>query len=235
MNIAICGDSMSLDYRTMLRKLARIHKVGVRMVICNNGRELLFHLEEMKRQLDIIYLDMDMPELQGEETARLLRKQGCLSELIFCASSAKHYSCAFDVNAFHYIVKGEMSEKKFEDIFLRAVQAVREKTKNYIVCTGSGELRHIAINSIRYLYIAKRVVTVHYGTAETFSFYATFRELEDKLKGQGFVRVHRSYIIGIPWVCSLSNREIALDTGERLPVSRKYYESLKNAMCSCVV
>ena len=62
-----------------------------------------------------------MNGIQGDEVARKLRDQGCISEIVFFTVSKDYYTTAFDVRALHYVVKGETTVEKFEDIFMQAV------------------------------------------------------------------------------------------------------------------
>lgn len=213
-----------------IEQLAEVHDIEVELELYGKGEELLFHLDDAKNYADIIYLDMSMTGMEGVSVAHRLRERGCTSELIFFTISREYYSAAFDVGALHYVVKGETPEYKFEEIFLRAVRAAEEKQREYIMCSGAGEYRNIEIRSIRYFQVVKRIVTVFYGKKEEFSFYSTFGKIENRLSDYGFVRIHRSYLVSTEWIRTISYQEIVLSSGERLPVGRTYYGSLKDAM-----
>jgi len=229
--IAICDDNKQEQEQCKMRleQLALTHQVDVEFFLYQKGEELLFHLQDPKTHPDIIYLDMRMEGMQGDEVAIRLRAQGCNSEIVFYTVSKDFYAPAFDVRALHYVVKGETPVEKFEDIFLLAVKSVQEKQTEYIMCTGAGEFRNIEIKKIRYFEVAKRIVTVYYGS-DQFSFYSTIGKIELRLKEYGFVRVHKSYLAAISHIRTISFKEITLDTGEVLPVGRSYYSDLKREM-----
>jgi len=229
--IAICDDNeQELEQcKKRLELLASIHQVDVEFSLYHKGEELLFHLQSLKSYPDIIYLDMRMNGIQGDEVARKLRGQGCISEIVFFTVSKDFYSTAFDVKALHYVVKGETTVEKFEDIFMQAVKSVQEKQTEYIMCTGAGEFRKIEIKKIHYFEVIKRIVTVYFGS-DQFSFYSTIGKIELRLKDYGFVRVHKSYVAAISHIRTISFKEIILDTGDVLPVGRNYYSELKREM-----
>ncbi|WP_312433603.1 LytR/AlgR family response regulator transcription factor [Lacrimispora sp.] len=232
MIIAICDDNeKELEQcKKQLELLASIHQVDVVFSLYHKGEELLFRLQgDHKSYPDIIYLDMRMNGMQGDEVARKLRSQGCISEIVFFTVSKDFYTTAFDVKALHYVVKGETTVEKFEDIFMRAVKSVQEKQTEYIMCTGAGEFRKIEIKKIHYFEVTKRIVTVYYGS-DQFSFYSTIGKIELRLKEYGFVRIHKSYVVAKSHIGTISFKEIVLDTGERLPVGRYYYAELKREM-----
>lgn len=236
MLIAICDDNLQEqeECKQSLEKLASDHRTDVEFALYHTGEELLFHLEDARNQPDIIYLDMKMNGMQGDEVAELLRERGCVSEIVFFTVSKEYYPRAFDVKALHYIVKGETTEEKFNDIFLRAAEAVREKQTEYILCTGAGEFRNIEIKKVRYFEVTKRIVTVYYGQDESFSFYSTISKIELRLRKYGFIRIHRGYLVAIPRIQTITFKEVFLDSGEILPVGRSYYADLKQEMADNV-
>ncbi|WP_024295112.1 LytR/AlgR family response regulator transcription factor [Lacrimispora indolis] len=231
MIIAICDDNEQelKQCKKRLELLASIHQIDAEFSLYHKGEELLFHLQSFKNYPDIIYLDMRMNGIQGDEVARKLRDQGCISEIVFFTVSKDYYTTAFDVRALHYVVKGETTVEKFEDIFMQAVKSVQEKQTEYIMCTGAGEFRKIEIKKIHYFEVVKRIVTVYYGS-DQFSFYSTIGKIELRLKDYGFVRVHKSYVAAIAHIRTFSFKEIILDTGTVLPVGRSYYSELKREM-----
>jgi len=232
MVIAICDDNESdrKNCRKQLEQIAGMHNLDVEFMFYQNGEDMLFHIEDAKNQPNIIFLDMRMGGVSGDEIARQLRSRGVTSEIIFFTVSKEYYTSAFDVKALHYVVKGETSNEKLEDIFLQAVQAVQEKQSEYIICAGAGEFRNIEIKKIRYFQVMKRIITVHYNQSEEFSFYSTIGKIELRLQEYGFVKIHRSYLVSLFHIRTITFKEVVLNNGEVLPVGRSCYSDLKNRM-----
>lgn len=232
MLIAICDDNKKEQEgcKRRLEQLASKHQIDVEFALYQSGEELLFHLEDARNQPDIIYLDMKMDGMQGDEVAEQLRKRGCISEIVFFTVSKDFYPRAFDVKALHYIVKGETTAEKFKDIFLRAAETVKERQTEYIMCTGAGEFRNIEIKKIRYFEVTKRIVTVYYGEKESFSFYSTIGKIELRLSDYGFIRIHRAFLVARSRIQTITFKEVVLDSQEVLPVGRSYYADLKREM-----
>lgn len=232
MLIAICDDCQEEreQCKQQIMDLALKHKLEVEFSLYQKGEELLFHIEGARHQPDIIYLDMKMDGLRGDEVAELIRHRGCTSEIVFYTVSKDFYTSAFDVRALHYIVKGETTPEQFERVFQRAAETVIEKDTEYIMCAGAGEFRNIEVRKIRYFQVIKRIVTVFYRPDEEFSFYSTIGKIENRLSGYGFVRIHRSYLVAISHIKTISFKEVVLDNGEVLPVGRSYYSQLKRDM-----
>lgn len=231
MKIILCDDNARYReyYIGKLEFLAKKHDVNVEFITFKSGKELLFHVENTVLN-DIIFLDIKMAEIDGIETARKLREYGYWGEIIFLTVSKEHFLSAFDVRAFHYIVKEETSDKKIEEIFLNAVKTAEEKRQESIILTAGGEYRNIRLQDIRYFEIVKRIITVHYDQDKSFAFFSTMGKLENRLIGKDFVRVHRSFIVSCTYIEKIAYKELQLRDGTKIPIGRAYYQELKNIM-----
>jgi len=230
MKFFLCDDDKEIlkTYKTRLSALCVKHGIDFEILCYENGEQMLFDFELQKRFIGVIFLDINMPDINGITVARMLRDYGCHSELIFLTVSKRHFLNAFDVGAFNYILKDETSEKRFEEVFLKAVHAVREKSEEFILLTGGGEYRSIAIKSIQYFEVAKRIITVHYEN-ECFQFFSSIGKVENQLYDRGFIRIHRAFLVSLTAIMNVTYTELTLRDGTILPVGRKYYYVLKTA------
>ena len=229
MNIFICDDSpehASLCKKTLLR-LSERHGVHLKIRTFPSGDALLFEAEDTFAGVDLVYLDIRMPGLDGMETAKRLRAMGYPGDIVFFTVSPDFAIAGYDVDALHYVVKEKTSAEKFEEIFLRACERKSRRDSEVLVLTCAGESRCVPVESIRYFEIQQRIVTVYY-EKERFEFYSTMMRLEEQLFDKGFVRTHKSFLVGKRFIRSIDSARVRLDTGEELPVGKRYYaDSLK--------
>lgn len=233
--IALCDDDqMMLDtYTKLCQKVSEKHNIDAKIKAYINGSDLMFDLEEprFRNTLDLLFLDITMPGIDGVEVAREARDLGYNGVIVFITSSKEHYSDAFDVRAFHYLVKGE-SAARFEEIFLSAVELSQDANREEVVLSGlGGELKNIKLNSIEYFEIANGVLTVYYDS-QKFKFLGSLNKLEDQLKDNGFQRIQRNHLVSILHIKSISFNGVTMLDGKELPVGRKYYPDLRNAVSS---
>ena len=224
----ICDDSaeqLSLCKKT-LANLSSRHGVHASIKTFPSGDALLFEAEDAYPTLDLVYLDIRMPGLNGLETAKRLREIGYLGDIVFFTYTADFAIDGYDVSALHYVVKEQTSNEKFEEIFLRACERKQRRESEVLVLTCAGESRCVPVEEIRYFEIQQRIVTVFYRD-ERFEFYSTMMRLEEQLYDRGFVRTHKSFLVGKRYIRSIDSTRVLLDTGEELPVGKRYYaESL---------
>jgi len=232
MKIILCDDDDRQRgyYSEKLKFFAQKHNIDVEFNLFESGKELLFHIENQTVFYDMIFLDICMTETDGIKTAEKLREYGYLGEIIFLTVSKDHFLPAFDVRAFHYIIKEVTSDEKIEKIFLKAAKAVEEKEQESIILTAGGEYRNILLKDIVYFEIVKRIITVHYKYEKSFTFFSSLGKLENQLIGKGLIRVHRAFVVSLAYIENVSSKEILLRDGTRIPVGRTYYQRLKDAL-----
>ncbi len=119
--IMVCDDDRVLQeiLRRKIEKMCREAEAGCRIICCDSGEEILdLRGEEAP---DILFLDIQMPGKSGMEIAEELRKQHRDTILIFVTALSEYVYEAFDVGAFHYLVK-PFSDDKLKEVLGKALQ-----------------------------------------------------------------------------------------------------------------
>ena len=228
--IFLCDDNSQAveKYSTLIKCIAEKNHININLSVFCSGESLIFHMSDSPNLPDIIYLDILMGHINGVDTAKRLRELGCNAEIVFLTSSEDYVFDSFDAFPVHYLLKEETTERKFEQVFLRAVQLIDGDAAKKIVCQSGGKKSIISIKEISYFDIWKGAVTVHYGQGKTFRFWLTMEELEEQLRGKNFIRTHRSYIVNLQYVSKFGRRTVMLKTGESIPVGVTYEEKVKS-------
>lgn len=231
MRVAICDDNLA-ERNSLLELTTRISRFDgydAEFEVFENAKQMLFELEDKLELVDIMFLDINMPGIDGMEAASKFRSNGYIGEIVFITVSKTHMLRAFDVRAFNYIVKGETDRKRTEKIIKDVFETASEKSKEYMLFTGIGEYRNIAINEIKYFEVRGKIITVYYGS-KSFEFISTIGKLENMLFTKGFIRVHRSFLVSLPYIKMFTYEEITLIDNTVISVGRKYYSGLKEAI-----
>lgn len=226
MNIFICDNctEQAALCEKQLMQLAQKYNIRLKTNVFPSGDALLFGVEPILGQIDLIYMDIRMPGTDGLETADRLRKMDFLGDIIFFTFDADHAIAGYDVSALHYLIKDITSGQKFEEVFCRALQRKQRREQEMLVLTCAGESRCIPLQDIFYFEVKLRIITAHY-TKGSFEFYSTMMRMEEQLYGKGFVRMHKSFLVNLRWIHSVDIDKVTLDNKESLPVGKKYYSS----------
>jgi Response regulator of the LytR/AlgR family len=248
MRIVICDDDINIceQYAKELEIILEDnHLPLVNIEIYKSGTELLAQWDE--NSSDILFLDISMPEKDGIEVANELRAKGYQGVIIFLTVSNQYGIEAFDVDAFHYLVKENSDRAKIEQVFLKAYEEILLRERKYITLSRGGELRKIAVDSIYYFELQNRRMTVHYqeslpvnqvGNAlgrsaktEMFEFYSTIEKIEKALQDDGFVRVHQGYLVALRYVVqNADSKTIEMSNGECVPIGIRYANRVESAL-----
>ena len=231
MNIIICDSNERQRElcRRMVAEIARKNNIPVDIMIMETTAELIFKMEDDFHSIDLIYLDVEMQKIDGLAAAGQLRTLGYQGDIIFYSSSRELGDVfgAFDVLALHYILKQEVSEGKFGEVFLKACGRARKRDREVILLTCAGETRCIPLEDIRYFEVNKRIVSVHYDQ-EVFEFYSSLSKIEEHLFGKGFLRIHQSILVAKKAIQKVAKKEVTLFDGTVLPIGRTYKVDYNN-------
>lgn len=191
MRIAVCDDDRAV--REEISRLIKKQIAEADIVGYQSGEEMI----NAGENFDISFLDIEMGKVSGMEIARHIRKKeesfARRSILIFVTGYREYMEEAFDVNAFHYLIKPIDSEK-FSEVFDRAwkeMSAFDEQNKKQIIVKSSGTQQKIWLRDIYYIESGNKKVIFH--TADgILEVYGKMEEVENSL-GNGFYRCLVSY------------------------------------------
>ena len=210
---------------------------GVEIVAEAAGvREAIDKLKEYP--VDVIFLDINMPDATGLQFAEALNRLKFPPAVVFVTAYSEHALDAFEVNAVDYLVKPVETDR-----LEQAIKRVREQValhaqaqKNErIPVEKAGKKILIGIDTIRFV---KARDDYAYLQTDNDRFFSTvsLAQLEKRLDGHGFFRVHRAYLVNLSMVEeveSIKGGTLSLTLNgveEKIPVSRRRVSALKKAL-----
>lgn len=224
--IAICDDSTAdQDYIMKLAHLwAKKMQHTIHTDVFPSAESFLFHYAGHK-DYDILLLDIEMGGMDGVSLAKKLRQDNEKIQIIFITGFPDFISEGYEVSALHYLIKpiGEDALAKTLD---RAAANLK-KAGRALVFSVNGET--FRVNTGEILYVEALAHFCRFNMTEgAFEVRQNFSELEKTL-GEGFIRVHRSYLVQISCIKRISKTEVTLDNGDRIPLSRSNYQAVNQA------
>lgn len=176
------------------------------------------------QRCDVLFLDIMMEETDGISLARRLREKGKDIVIIFTTGIADYMQEGYEVEAMHYLLK-PLSREKVRECLEKCVRRKVSVKSEVLLQTEEGLIK-VSIDQILY---AEAVG--HYSMLVCMDgpmqVKTGIRELEEKLREYGdFVFCHRSYLVNIRRISRMGRREIIMDNGAVVPVSRRLYHSV---------
>ena len=177
----------------------------------------------------VIFLDVDMPGLNGIELAELFGESRDF-EIIFVTGHKEHAPKAFRVNALDYIMK-PISPRELDEALHRLENALQARQKplnlsdNRIALPMINGLELIDTNEILALEAERAYTSIKLRNGEVKLVSKRLKLFEDLLSGrENFKRVHRSYIVNMSFVNRYAKAEslLIVDGGIEVPVSKEH-------------
>lgn len=225
MRIAICDDEKEI--RELIAAKVRKQYPSEDIVTYPSGEEVVRHAQA----IDILILDIQMPGLNGMETAEKIREKHKEIIIIFITANEGYVFQAFDVGAFHYLLK-PFSGHKFEAVLRNAAEqyqnqkepSQKEEPRNMMIKSGGIHIK-INLDDIIYAEVFNRKIMIH-KKEEDIEYYGKMSELEN-CAGKDFFRTHRAYLVHFKYVEKYDASTVYLERGEALMAKQNYPEFVK--------
>lgn len=232
MKIVICEDN-AVQCEEIRKLLGRVFfsEEDVEIRCFSDGDELVkAAYEETEFHTDMIFLDINMPRLDGIQTAKLIRKKYDDIAIVFLTASSEHVFMGYEVHAYDYILKPP-TEEKLRRVVERFLEEQKEDSKKYIFVKRNGKRIKIMLEWVLYFMSDKRKIFAFMEEPfEYVEFYMTMRELEAKVGGKGFLRCHQSYLVNMNKLTNGSKTSVNISESIQIPVSKRYREDVEKTL-----
>ena len=231
--------------REIVKKYLELHQEINIIGECSNGFDAVKEITEKKP--DLVFLDIQMPKLNGFEMLELLDEQPAI---IFTTAFDNYAIKAFEVNAVDYLLK-PFSEERFNEALKKVVERINQKIPEQekvekliedqapemlerIVVKDGSKITIIPVEHLKWLEAQDDYVKIH-SEGGRFMKKKTMKFFEDHLDPNMFIRIHRSSIININTIRQMELYEkdsyrVILKDDTKLPVSKTGLQRLKEIL-----
>lgn len=223
MNIFICDDEKKMA--DMLNDCIKQKIDSTNIKVFYSGNDLWDAL--CKDVCDVVFLDIDMPEISGLDIASRMAVLPYSPLLIFVTS---HDELVYDSLRFHPygFVRKNYLQQELSHIIDDCIQTINEHTKYFSFITPTGNMR-VPMKDILYFEADGNYLKINIGT-DIYRFRSTLYAVENSLKENGFIRVHKGYLVNQSAVKLLGRDEIILMDNQRIPIGKNYADIAKKSL-----
>ncbi len=225
--ILICDDEKpTCDFiESTLIRLKETQQLDLCIDQCYTADALLKNIGE-KDYIDLLFLDIELPDMNGAEAGRILREEYHNEEvqIIYISSKSQYAMQLFQTRPFDFLIK-PIEQNAVIHLFEKymTLYGVHQKFFHYKV--GKREEK-VLYSEIMYFMCEQRKIYI-ITRREKISFYGKMKELHKAMQAAGFWSVHYSYIINVKYVKKFKNNEIVMYDDYAVPISSAYKEKVK--------
>ena len=234
-------DDEQLAIQELTYILSKVSYVEIIGSFTDSKKALQFVLME---EADVVFLDINMPVLNGIQFTDQLRQYGIRTQVIFATAYDDYAIKAFDQNALDYILKPYEPERIYRSLLkvkrniapenLIELEKAKYNMTKYPVWRGDKMLL-VDIDDILYCEVENNTVTLH-TSLDVFELKDCLADLEEQLPSDKFFRTHRSYLVNLSKIIEVSpyfNNTLIIRLEKcksEIPVSRKYLKHFKSVL-----
>ena len=226
LKIAVCDDEKFYrdKLKELLNKYLSDHQLDSSIEIYCSGEEFLAQSENSVKY-DIVFMDINMDQTDGIETAKKIRAFHTNTYIVFVTAFIKYVLDGYKVDAVRYIMKDVLNTAIPDcmDAILRKME-IRQVSFSFM----EGE-KKLYTDNLLYVESEKHKLIFLYQEKNltVYHMYEKLDHIEKKLIPYGFLRIHKSYLVNMRHIYRINNYVVELSTGEELPVPRIRYQAVK--------
>lgn len=217
LNVALVEDSHEDEelFQTAFTTFVQENQLSAQLHVFETGHEFL---SCPGGKYDLIFMDIELPDMNGIDVSRELRKKDARAVLVFLTKMGQFAINGYEVDAIDYILKPldlGIFNLKMKKFIRHALQSQRSD----IAISFYGSSRIIRSEDIVYIEVLKHDITYH-TIVGNFSQRRTLKEAEAQLRNCFFVRLSNCYLVNLRHVARIDKYELTLDNGDILQISR---------------
>lgn len=217
----MCDDEPEMT-KLISDKLRKYYPDECEIIKYEGGDSLL--ADSRKQLFDALFLDIDMPGLDGMEIAKKIREDNQYVKIVFVTNKDNLVYSTFKYAPFRFIRKAYLEEE-----FPEAAEALRDSiaqsNATIIFNTKNGDIC-VQVCDIVYAEIKNHTITV-FLTNDNLTVFKSMDELDSELGKFGFIRTHNSFLVNHAYVKSIKQNRVFTNAGVDVPLSRSRAEEVK--------
>ncbi len=229
--VAICDDNKSMvDFLrekvdAIFTENERLHQISDYL----SGQDFLN--DHTSDPFDVVFMDIVMPEMDGFEVARQIRRISSNTYIIFITTESSLVYESFDFQPFYFIPKGkpQVVEERLRHVVGKL--AIHTAANEKILIDGAYDKEYVSPTDILYVKSSSNQVTFHFVDGKTKQIRKKLTDLFEALNHYIFAKTHNRVIVNMKHIerVDYPNMEILLDNGELIPISRSCKKDFEDA------
>lgn len=230
LKIAICDDETVFQNKiTTLIELYLQKKQIESEIDCFESGEQFLENASVNLDYSIVFLDVNMKEMNGIETAKIIRELSSDIYIIFVTAYISYALDGYKVDAVRYLLKTDSTfSKSMRECLDTIIEKMNYKEEWMEFEFQIGKMR-VALDRIIYVEsrLHKTVFSIVDDGIKEYYMYEKLDKIQEKLSDHGFYRVHQSFIVNLKYVKKVERYKATLSVGIHISISKKYFKDVE--------
>jgi DNA-binding LytR/AlgR family response regulator len=222
--IAICDD-MAEDIE-LLSDALYTYDHSFEIITYTNGGALIDEFRDSSLAVDILFLDIYMPGIDGVKTAQRMRSGRKDIKIIFISSSKDYYQQAYEVFAFNYILK-PFDRERLYCVLDRAIDEITRESSHKIQFSYKSTVYSVDCRDILYIESMNKLIMFHLTDGSTLQCYDKLDRIAKELPEQFFIRCHQSFIVNTSYITGMGENHFCMGQTV-ISISKKHLKPAKD-------
>lgn len=227
MQIAVCDDNPTIRTQivALLKECAASKDLDIELKEYQDGSQIVEEIK-MGTRFHLIYMDIEMEQMDGLEAAEHIREYDAVVPLIFVTNYDTYAVRGYDVMSMAYLLK-PIDREKFIHVFERAWRLIGKNEELFVFETLRSHIK-LPIKEILYFQSNNKKVEIHFKNGRE-EFTAKLDDVEVQLEKSGFefLRIHKSYLVNFKHIMRINGDRVILTDGKTLRISERYCTRVK--------
>ena len=237
MNILICDDirDEALKLENAVMEASRTSRFKADLVYFNNTQDVLKFIKT-GAAIDVCFLDIIMPEMNGIELAKKMRDANFNGKIVFLTSSNDYGVESYQVKAYFYLLKpvnkedvkrllDEIQNDSLNNNSAQLKQRSQQKQRAGIKVETRNMTRIIYFHEISFVEVINKNVFFRLLDGSEIVMFSSLNDILQQLTSDGrFVQCHRSFVVNMDAITHIHGKDIFLRCGRKTIISRSYKE-----------
>lgn len=176
--------------------------------------------EVTRASFDLVFMDIQLPGINGMEAAHLMRTYDEQTSIIFVTNLAQYAVKGYEVDALDFIVK-PVTYSNFRMRMDKAMRHIRRNANRSVTISTRDGMRVIPLADLEYVEVSRHDLSYHlYGEREPLVVYGSLTSFEQSVEGGSFVRISASCLVNMNHVRSIRGQALIMRGGDTLYFSR---------------